>query len=818
MTTTADLPSASNLPAVAPDEDTDTKTKNDNAILNFIDWVNDNKQSVFFDKKMWPLFFERMKSALLTTCPEKKQEIEDLISSMLQNLATDIKTWSPGQLVEDIITVLVGDSKHFYQERIQQHWNSIKGTAPIAAVIGAFVQENQSGNHRYSRNNLLSGIRYSFSGTGSDAGKNLLIRELMSRLGFSYVVSTEKPHFLIDIAFPAPDGEAALSTSDQNGVPVLLLPAGTPASTKHDKAWLLGVLRAINQFLGIPELHDKDPANHAGGMASSDRGHEGTFTLPEFQGLLDGSFVLPVHESDQYIAWRLIPGKELNAIKSRLFSLATEQGLLVDAEAEFTERMKEINDNINAMLTGEDAADLTLETKRRIAKDARSKAEELAGDYKKITWEIIEPLITQGIIAENGQASGDSGAQEKGRLFALIKAAVAADEVHGRESIDQLIAYPRTLYGEISHIIATIMAHPRGGFFGTSDTWPGRAQADGLIRVYTYRFNNTPCTEGFARSEAGDNFAYIREIIAMTGEQKKLIRSVLAELEGFAAIRFREIEEAGEDADFDFAVYKNDDNKDTGGMLAFAVGDLPYRRVRFSEQTFGGSDASALTIIRHELGHALGLKHIHSLTDDIPSIMTPAVELGNNSNGFVEFQPTDKLTIQLIHGKNPDSGTPQRYFREALKVWLAPGSWAAQIKLNAQNRLEEDYVVTGFMQGKSVLRLFAASDSKSGFHRNIKIDEQDAGTWRIRFTEDAESSKTVLIKGMEPLAFADLQIEILYTDGTSAQLQSDNSAGLKWVQYALQDDSWVAIADIRSPDSGPAVSSHNELYENSSII
>lgn len=54
MTTTADLPSVSNLPAVAPGEDTDTKTKNDNAILNFIDWVNDNKQSVFLIKTCGP--------------------------------------------------------------------------------------------------------------------------------------------------------------------------------------------------------------------------------------------------------------------------------------------------------------------------------------------------------------------------------------------------------------------------------------------------------------------------------------------------------------------------------------------------------------------------------------------------------------------------------------------------------------------------------------------------------------------------------------------------------------------------------------------
>ncbi len=807
MTATADLPFLNNLPTVElnPMSSADVNEKNGKAILDFIDWVNENKGLIYFNSGIHQAFFDRLQSALLEVYPEKPQEIKSVIDTVSQDI--EKQNWKEGwpplsQLMGRIIGTLVGDSKRQYRERIGQYWNSEKENAPIAAVIRTFVQENQSSQNSYSRENLPESINYSFTYNSSDGwfsyGESDIIVLLMLRLGFNYVSPSEKTHFLIDRAVFAPQASTTLLTSSQKSkIPVLLLPASgstsiQSGSSSYDKSWLLGVLRALNRFLGMPELSDEEPANHADGMASSDRHQESLFNIPELKGLLEGQLSLSPSEEPAYIAQCLIRNIDVRDIRSRLFRLATEMGMPSDFEYESRLKRQEISDGVEAIFAKE-AEYFTPEMRWRIADEAMNQAEKWVDNPKKITWEIVEPLVRQGIIQENRQRSGNSGTQED-TLLALIKDAVPAFQVmHVRESIDQFVTFPRIIYGQMNSIAVNDFNGPF--VFGISNAWPGYAQSDGLVRVYTYAFVDTPRVDGFGRSEKGDDFRHTLELIAMTDEQKSLIRSVLDEIESFAAIRFRKATE-GEDIDFDFAAYRNDDRDTTPGRLAFMNGELPYRRIRFGdESTFGKDTQSILGIIRHEIAHALGLDHRNELINDMRlSVMSQGTEV-------FEYQSTDKLTIQLIHGRNPELGTSQQLFREAQKVWLAPGSWAAQITLNAQDRLNEDYAVTGFVQGESVLRFFSASDRTTGFHRGIAIDALNDRTWRIHFKDDADTGKTVLIIGMESLAFSDLQVEILYADGSSYQLQSDNSAGLKWVGHILQGDKWITITDIDVPSN-----------------
>ncbi len=835
MATTEDLSFLQKLPVIDNSQNTtEVKEKNAQAILNFIDWVNDNKESIYFSmvqetQETQEAFFNQLQSALLSVYPEKEKEINTLTDSMLKDIEkqntdlVDQDAWPPlSQLMTRIIAMLTSDSEHQYRERIEQHWNSVKDNAPITAIISTIVQDSQGNGRSYSREDLSKSINFSFNYNSSEnwfsEKESAVIMSMMSRLGFKYVTPAhmvnppnvpEKVHFLIDSAATSQNTFATLVTAVQdNTIPVLLLPASGLSSTQntspgYDKDWLLGVLRALRQFLGMPELSDTDPANYADGMASSDQIQESMFNaFPEMKGLLEGRLSLSSYEESAYIARRLMHTSDVTDIKRRLFDLATAQGIAVDANGEQQLNLEEMSDGIQAAFIKE-ANYFTPETRERITRDAMETAKQHMAP-EKITWEIVSPLIRLGIIAEK-HALGYSGPHEH-TLLTLIKDAVPAEQVYGRKSISEFTNYPATIYGKANRIAVNYTA-PDSHVFGTSNTFPEYAQADGLVRVYNYAFIDTPRMEGFGRSEKGDDYKSKVELMAMTDKRKALVRSVLAEIEEFSAIRFREVPEGG-DVDFDFAVYRNDD-QDNSRMLAFMSGELSHRRVRLGDKsTFGKDEEFALGVIRHETLHGLGAEHRDLLVkDDMPSVMS-------HDSRYTQFKFTDKLTIQLIHGKNPDSTTPQPLFREAKKIWLAPGSWAAKIELNAAGNLDENYVVSGFVKNQSVLRFSSAYASKADFHRNIHIDALDGGKWRIRFTENTDDpGKTVLITGMGPLEFPDLQVEFM-SDKVAWQLQPDNTNGLKWVGYSLQNNQWVVIADTPSPDAQKDNKPQNTLLHN----
>lgn len=232
-------------------------------------------------------------------------------------------------------------------------------------------------------------------------------------------------------------------------------------------------------------------------------------------------------------------------------------------------------------------------------------------------------------------------------------------------------------------------------------------------RMLTYKYLNPR-----ANNRVHDEFNFTN-LSAYTDEQKEMTEAALNEIAEKTGLEFR-MAQQGEMPDLSFGNYDQSDA--IGGFSAYP-GDINPGRIWTN---FAKIDEFS-RIIRHEIGHALGLQHAPDVTDP-NSIMS-----GNHNSA--EFQPADILALQDLYGGDPqrqtDDGHRVRRHTDTMHCgtehYIAPESYQKKLTLMGENN--QPCISFAVDEQNKMLRIHFNKKFKHGnYNTFIKIFNKEGGT------------------------------------------------------------------------------------------